>query len=202
MPYFDLLDSQKYNLIGKKQKLFKYRYPETYIELTEAQNGYNKIGGFLNGIGRDENLLNALESFVQTYKEEQGKKDNPMIPVSIFSNRELGVLEILIKCLRENFSMRHCKIAKLINRDDRTVWATYSKAIRKHKENFLLKQDKYLVPVSIFAERELGPLEALIIYMRDDLHLGFKEISKLLDRSYRTAWLSYHNGMKKRKPNA
>lgn len=170
--------------------------------MTETHNGYNRISSSFNGMSKDGTLLNALESFVQVYKEEQEKKVNPLIPVSVFSNRELGVLETLIKCLRENFSMKHCTIAKLINRDDRTIWVAYSKALHKHRENLLLKHDKYLVPVSIFAERELGPLEALIIYMRNNLHLGFKDISKLLNRSYRTVWLSYNNGVKKRKNNA
>ena len=55
------------------------------------------------------------------------------IPVSIFDDRRLGVLESLVFYLRENLSLKNSEIAKLLNRDDRTIWTVYNRVKKKIK---------------------------------------------------------------------
>jgi len=156
----------------------------------------------LNGSDRDGDLLTALEVFIDVYKEERLKKESPQIQLSLFAHRKLGVLEIVVKYLKENLSLKYNQIALLLNRDQRTIWATYKKAKEKEKEKFVLAEDKYSVPISILSNRKLGPLETLSIYLKDELKLSFRQISNLLNRNYRTIWLSYHNALRKQEEQA
>ena len=53
------------------------------------------------------------------------------IPSEIFRNRDLAVLESLVKYLRESLGLSYAEIASLLNRDDRTIWTVYSRAKKK-----------------------------------------------------------------------
>ena len=54
------------------------------------------------------------------------------IPVSILTNRELSVLENIVKYLYENFELNYSEIARLLCRDNRTIWTVYSRAKKKY----------------------------------------------------------------------
>lgn len=166
--------------------------------MVESTTRYQRISEALDDSSRDEDFLIALESFINVYKEEKVKENHLQLPLSIFNHRRLGVLEILAKCLKENFSMSYIEIAQLLNRDERTIWNAYNDASKKHKEKFSIKDEKYLIPINVFSDRKLGPVESLVIYLKDELHLEIKEIASLLKRNYRTIWLSYHNARKKK----
>lgn len=75
----------------------------------------------------------------------------------------------------------------------------------KHKFSYsqilelLDKKEEISIPLKIFLNRKLGPLEAITKYLKDDAKLKFNEIAKLLNRNQRTIWASYHNAKKKAK---
>jgi len=56
------------------------------------------------------------------------------IPSSIFQDRSLSVLEAIVEYLKEQKNMRYSEIAKLLNRDDRTIWTSYKRAKDKRKK--------------------------------------------------------------------
>lgn len=58
-------------------------------------------------------------------------KGQLQIPVSIFDDRRLGVLECLVRHLREEVGMKNTEVAKLLNRDDRTIWTVYNRVKQK-----------------------------------------------------------------------
>ena len=63
-----------------------------------------------------------------------GKKastNSIVIPSSIFQDRELSVLEAMVEYFKEKKGMKYSEIARLINRDDRTVWTVYKRAKKK-----------------------------------------------------------------------
>ncbi|MFC1754162.1 hypothetical protein ACFL96_12370 [Thermoproteota archaeon] len=60
--------------------------------------------------------------------------------------------------------------------------------------------DKRFVPVSIFATK-LSPSESLCKYLKENLELSYKEISKLLNRDERSIWTS-HNRAKDKMPES
>jgi hypothetical protein len=54
------------------------------------------------------------------------------IPVSILKDRKKSVLENIVFYLKENFNLTYHNIAVLLNRNDRTVWTVYQRAIKKN----------------------------------------------------------------------
>ena len=55
------------------------------------------------------------------------------IPPAILQDRNLSVLENVVSYLKDTFGLTYHKIALLLNRDDRTIWTVYQRAIKKRK---------------------------------------------------------------------
>lgn len=53
------------------------------------------------------------------------------IPMEIIKNRNLSILESIVKFLKEARNLTYHEIAVLLNRDDRTIWTVYSRARKK-----------------------------------------------------------------------
>ncbi len=120
-----------------------------------------------------------------------------LIP-SIFT-KELSVLEAIIKFLRENKNLRYSEIAKLINRDPRSVWLTYKRAIKKRKEPLII-DESLRIPISIFSNKEflgLSPLQVITFYLHDHQKLSFSRISSILKKNYTTIYTSYSRAVEK-----
>ncbi|MBI2507681.1 hypothetical protein HYV89_01900 [Candidatus Woesearchaeota archaeon] len=49
------------------------------------------------------------------------------VPVSALTDRKLGVLESVVKFLKENYELNYSEIGRLLGRDPRTVWTAYSR---------------------------------------------------------------------------
>ncbi len=67
-------------------------------------------------------------------RKKEGSEGFISIPTSIFQDRELSVLEAIAEYLKEKKGMRYSEIAKLLNRDDRTIWTAYQRAKVKRKK--------------------------------------------------------------------
>ena len=85
-------------------------------------------------------LLNRSEKTIwQAYesskKKHSKKYPNSPTPFTIslldFQPRKLSVLETIVKHLKESFGLTYHNIAKLIERDDRTIWTVYQRALKK-----------------------------------------------------------------------
>ena len=55
------------------------------------------------------------------------------IPVSVLKDRKISVLENITFYLKDNFGLAYHAIAVLLNRDDRTIWTVYQRALKKKK---------------------------------------------------------------------
>ena len=53
------------------------------------------------------------------------------------------------------------------------------------------------IPVSVLADRTLGPLEASVVYLRDQHQLSFHQIAQMLSRDDLTIWATYHHAKRK-----
>lgn len=120
-----------------------------------------------------------------------------LIPVSIFEAEDLSALEAICKYLKEELELSYSRIALLLNRDSRTIWTTYTNAIKKLKEKLPAKESRFLIPVSIFANRKLSVLEAIVGYLKDNFNLRYSEIAILMNRDGRNIW-SFYNHYKKK----
>lgn len=53
------------------------------------------------------------------------------------------------------------------------------------------------IPIGVFGNDRLSSLEAIVKYLKEDLKLKFSKIGKLLNRSGKTIWATYHNSIRK-----
>jgi len=57
-----------------------------------------------------------------------------VIPSSIFQDRKLSVLEAMVEYFKEKKNLKYSEIARLLNRDDRTIWTSYQRAKQKRHQ--------------------------------------------------------------------
>ena len=134
---------------------------------------------------------------IMSLMEEKKAGREILVPVSVFGNDKLSALESVCKYLKEEFEFSFVKIASLLNRDSRTVWATYRNSLRNVKEKLIVTESRYFVPVSVFTNRKLSVLEAIVGYLKDRFELRYSEIALLLNRDERNVWAVYAKFRKK-----
>lgn len=152
----------------------------------------------------EKQLLGSLEILRnEGYSEDEIlkliKKQKEGIPVNIFSNDELSCLESITKFLKENKNLTFSEIASLLNRDHRTIWTTYSNAVKKKKELFIVSDSEHYIPFEIFTDRRIGVLENICLYLKNKHNLSYHQIAVLLRRNDRTIWTSYQKARGKTK---
>ena len=59
------------------------------------------------------------------------RKSEISVPLSVFKDRKLSVLESLVKYLKENYELRFSEIASLLNKDQRNIWTVYNRSKNK-----------------------------------------------------------------------
>ena len=121
-----------------------------------------------------------------------------LIPVTVF-NPKLSALETVSKYLHENLGLSFKKIAELMNRSEKTIWQAYNFSINKFRRRLIVKETKYLIPISVFSDRKYSNLECVVSFVKDQYNLKFSEIGSLLHRDQRTVWTVYDRARKKRK---
>jgi hypothetical protein len=69
-------------------------------------------------------------------KKQKLKLENPSgirIPLRVFRDRNVAVLESITEYLKDERKMSFHEIAVLLNRDDRTIWTCYNRVKKKRK---------------------------------------------------------------------
>jgi hypothetical protein len=136
--------------------------------------------------------LNNKELVQLTEIKEETEKQT--IPLSIFKHKS-GALESLCRYMKENLNIKYREIAGLLQRNERTIWTAYNKAKQKQPETIEIKQEKILLPISIF-NKKLTILEAIIIYLKKQ-NLKYVEIAELLNKDQRNVWTIYSRAIRK-----
>ncbi len=166
---------------------------------------------FLNRYFEHASKEELLESFIRHLKSEHKLSDkeinsllteakhhqDTLLPINIFQNEQLSALESIVKYLKENKSLTFHEIAVILNRNDRTIWATYAKSRKKMIAHFHLMPSKHLIPAKLFIPRKLSVLETIAHYLKHSLQLSLHEIALLLNRDDRTIWTVVHRAEKK-----
>jgi hypothetical protein len=126
------------------------------------------------------------------------EKDNEIfLPVSIFENRKLGVLEIIVKYLREELNYSLKEIGVFLNRNNKSIWSSLSCANKKYPDRIIESDCSFVIPLSIFKNRSLAVLEVLVMYLKNRYELKFSQIGRILCRDHRTIWTVYNRAKKK-----
>ncbi len=120
----------------------------------------------------------------------QPKEENS-IPISIFT-KQLSCLETIVKFLKEEKQLTYHQTGVVLNRNDRTIWITYHNAQKKKAERLAVKPTNYILPTSIFTDRRLSVLEAIVRHLKDNYGLRYTDIAGLIQRSERNLWKVYN----------
>lgn len=112
------------------------------------------------------------------------------VPIEIFAG-DLAPAEALVKYLKENLSLRFTDMAKILNRDERGLWTSYHRALKKKKGPFVIPTSECMIPLSVFSLRERSHLENLVTFLVDERRYPLKEISKLIHKAYSTIYTAY-----------
>lgn len=137
-------------------------------------------------------------------KEQELIRKHSAVPSYIFLDRELAPLESISEYLKEEEGLSYHEIAVLVGRDDRTIWTCYNRAKKKRAERpkgHLMPVNVVQIPLNIFKNRSLAPLENIAAHLKETAGLSFHEIAVLLNRDDRTIWTCYTRGQKKLVPN-
>ena len=129
------------------------------------------------------------ERLEKTSKEETVHHEEILVPLSIV-NETLTVFESLCKYCKENLHFSNKKIAQLLNKNSKSIWQAYHNANKKHPTP-LSTVSSQLIPLSIFRSRK-SVLAALVLFLKDELHLRYHDIGEELKRDERTIWTVYH----------
>jgi DNA-binding CsgD family transcriptional regulator len=126
-------------------------------------------------------------------------KESIEIPIETFSSK-LGILESVVKYLKENLNLRNSEISKILSRSGKTIWSSYNASLKKNPSKLrVLKESRIRIPISIFSSKELGALESLVLYL-NKRGFSVSEISSMLGRNYKTIYSTLNNAFKKTKP--
>jgi predicted DNA-binding protein (UPF0251 family) len=63
----------------------------------------------------------------------QGKNEGIVVPVNIFSDDKLSILESVSIYMKDRFNMSYHEIALVLGKDDRTIWTVVNRARKKEK---------------------------------------------------------------------
>jgi predicted DNA-binding protein (UPF0251 family) len=118
-------------------------------------------------------------------------KNKESIPISIFDNRKLSILEAIVKYLKEELNLKFSQIAAILKRSQKTIWTTYQKAKKKMPESLPSRQSEFFIPVTILQNRIFTTLESIVKYLKEHENLTYHQIAVLLSRDDRTIWTVY-----------
>lgn len=177
-------------------------------EHNSSSDKYNK--GSPNSLV-DPRLVKKIKSFIRknSVSEQDAKgifnddivdivlSSRDSVPIEIFSNRELGAFESIVKYLKENLLRSFSEISSATGRSAKTVWTAYSKSRIKLPSAYSIKKSSAEIPLSVFRNRSLGVQENLVIYLKDNSGLSYHDIAASLKRDDRTIWTAYNRAKKK-----
>jgi len=93
---------------------------------------------------RDQRTIWTVYNRVQNKRKEEKEKKKleqkrkekepaveEFIPLDVFLNRDIAVLEAVVVYLKDKKEFNYREIGKLLDRNERTVWTVYNRAIKK-----------------------------------------------------------------------
>ena len=142
-------------------------------------------------------FMSELKRLHEVDEQEVFHKKEVSFPIGIFSNDSLSSLEAIVKYLKEDMKLKFCKIARMLNRSSKTIWATYQKAAKKMPSSFENISRNVLIPASAISNRSFSTLESVVGFVKD-LDYSNHEVGVMMRLDDRTIWTVYDRVKKKR----
>jgi|GEM_PF-861057 len=118
-----------------------------------------------------------------------------LIPINIVKNN--SSLESIVIYLKDSTGLKYSEIARLLGRDPRTIWVTYSNAKKKGLKFSSHNNSPYFIPASIFTSRNFSILESIVFYLKNNHSLTINQISDILGKNYQTINTVYRRALQK-----
>ena len=150
---------------------------EVVEALFASLNSPQLLKQLLQQLQKNNNL--QLPELIQLFQEA---KQEQLIPLSIFSST-LYPAEALCKYLHEQEHLSYHEIAVVLKRNERSVWASCQRARKKLRSAFIVNDENYLLPLSLFQNPFLTLLESVVLYLHTTYNLTNPQIAKLLHKS-------------------
>jgi len=150
---------------------------------------YNFSGQTIQNQLSEECETSEIPSVFYLNLKHQGET---YLPVTIFQN-PVTPLQAIIKYLKENLGFKNKKIALLLNKDTKTIWAAYNHA---KKKQLVIDETEMHIPLSIFKHEKLSASESIVSFLKN-LGMNYAEIARLLKKDQRTIWTLYSRALKK-----
>ena len=148
--------------------------------------------------------INLISYFVDDFKKlhnvterEIFRKKEIGVPVGVFASDALSSLEAIVKYLKEDLRLKFSKIAKFLNRSNKTIWATYHNAVKKIPSSFDRISTDVMIPVSALSNREFSTLESVVGFIKGFDYTNH-EVALMLHLNDRTIWTVYDRFKRKR----
>lgn len=107
---------------------------ETIVKyLKENKNlKHSKIAKKLNR--NTKTIWTTYQKAKQKQSEQFKEQETEItIPLTLFCDRALSILEHITKHLKENYDLNYTEIAKLLNRSPKTIWTVHQRARKKRE---------------------------------------------------------------------
>ena len=114
----------KNNKLSGLETIVKYMKEDEGLKIIEIANLLNR---------NNKTIWTTYEKAKKKMKDRLKVKSEKIIPISIFRARLLSILESLVEYLKEDKGMKFSEIAIVLNRDNRTIWTAYNRAVNKRK---------------------------------------------------------------------
>lgn len=179
--------NKEINLV--KTKNFSSESHKKYDNQDE-KNSILKILDLL-AIKEEKNISFADLKKIVSEKDEK-------INAAIFQ-KNLTILESIVKHLKDDKNLNFSKISKKIGRDERNIRQIYNSAHKKHTKKAKTKfsESEIEIPTSIISDKKLSAMEAVVTYLKNNLNLSYHKIAMLLHRDDRTIWTAYTRAKQK-----
>ena len=175
----------------------------TFKKKNEDNADIDRITSKFKDLSKD-NKVELVSHFINELKRIHGVSEQEIlgkkevsIPVGVFGNDVLSSLEAIVKYLKEELKIKFSKIARLLNRSNKTIWATYHNASKKMPSSFGAVSRDILIPASAISNRSFSTLESVVGFIKD-LDYSNHEVALMLHLDDRTIWTVYGRVKKKR----
>ena len=92
-------------------------------------------------VNRDERSLWGNYNRAKSKGELHIEKTPYLVPLDIFNDRSLSILEHVVLYLKENYNLNLQTISKLLNKKSTTIWSVFSRVKEKSKDDAEFKED-------------------------------------------------------------
>ena len=147
--------------------------------VSDSQDSRELLRSILHFMKQSQQLeLSELISIYSDISPEEA------IPISIFAGN-LSPSESICKYLKEEQDLSFHNIALILNRDDRSIWTSYTRAKKKRPSRIKIahRPENILVPLTIFHDRTLSILESVVHHLKTEHHMSNPKIASLLGKN-------------------